>query len=473
MPAYVDRNSKEPIYQQIYEAIKEDILSGTLRAGTLLPATRKLALELAVSRNTVETAYQQLLMEGYLSVRVGAGHMVNDLVLLRDVPAGASSSSPQPVKRGKEKAYRYDFGTGRADPSIFPTRSWRKHICEQLEISAQKPTIQYPNMQGTGALRGAICWYLKQTKGIQCTPQDIVVTSGQDYSIERILGLLDIPSPIVAMENPGYHSAKAVFQLHRCRLIPIPVEEDGIRTEALASTNADLLYITPSHQFPLGAILSIKKRIKVLEWAQENNAYIIEDDYDSELRYNAMPVPPLRSIDRNNRVIYTGSFSKTLTPGICVAYIVLPPPLREPLLRKFAAYHNSVPTLIQDALADFIVSGDYSRHIDRLRVCNRRKNSVLVEQLDRVFGKRATVIGSSAGHHIFVEIHTRKTEQELLDSALRQEIKLHRASKYWMHQSQASTPQIMMGYGGIQLEDIAPAIELLYTTWFGQKGGSL
>lgn len=466
---YIDRHSKEPVYEQIYNSIKEDILGGTLGAGTYLPATRKLALDLSVSRNTVDTAYQQLLMEGYISSRIGAGHVVNDLSLLRDVPV-TDRPAAEPQESGRrETVYRYDFGTGRADASIFPMRAWRRHLCEQLERDFQRPSFRYPDMQGTPKLRQAICWYLAQAKGIHCDPEDVVITSGQNYSIEKILGILDLRAPVVAMEDPGYHSARDAFVLHRCRLRPVPVEEDGIRLDALARSGARLLYVTPSHQFPLGAILSIKKRISVLEWAKQNDAYVVEDDYDSELRYNAMPVPPLRSIDVNNRVIYTGSFSKTLLPGICVAYIVLPPQMRGVYRKRYASFHNSVPGLVQNALADFILSGDYGRHIDRLRVCNRRKNAVLLEELERVFGPRASVIGSSAGHHIFVELHTDMTEQQLLDSALKRGIKLHSASKYWLEEPPAWPRQIMMGYGGIQKEDIPPAIELLHTIWFGES----
>jgi len=267
------------------------------------------------------------------------------------------------------------------------------------------------------------------------------------------------------MENPGYHTARQSFLLSDCKVAPIPVESDGINIEQVQSSNAKLLYVTPSHQFPTGAVLSIKKRIALIEWAKKNNSYIIEDDYDSELRYNAKPSPALFSIDANRHTIYLGTFSKSFSPGIRIAFMVLPDILMERYWERFHALHNSVPTTQQKALARFIRDGHYSRYIDRLRVLNKRKNQTLVHELTSVFGDRATITGAGAGQHILVDIHADLNEQQLLDTALAAGVKLHSAAKYWSSKADANPHQIMMGYGGIALEDIPAAIRLLYDLW--------
>lgn len=462
----IDKNIRIPLYQQIYEAYKKQILSGSLECGARLPATRKLASDLAVGRNTVEYAYQQLEMEGYVTARVGSGYTVNDLSLMD----GGWQEKPERIplrEREKPKAVKYDFGSGRASTLLFPVKAWKKCLSESLYEESQSHSYFYPMLQGEYPLRKAIADYLFSARGIECSPDHIVITSGLEFSIERLLDLFAGEVPCVAMENPGYHSARIAFQRHGCSVIPVAVDHDGIDTEAVGKSGANLLYITPSHQFPTGAVLSIKRRIEAIEWAEKNDAYIIEDDYDSELRYNAKPAPPLCSMDRNHRTIYLGTFSKSFSPSIRVGFMILPELLMEQYMERYRHLHNSVPTTIQNALAKFISTGNYSRHIDRLRVSNKKKNARLVSELNRVFHDRVFITGAGAGQHILADITSSLCEQELLDTAYAAGIKLHAASKYWMAPCDAHPHQIMMGYGGIVLDDIAPAIELLYKVWFG------
>ena len=460
----IDKSAAMPLYEQLYEAYKKQILAGLLCPGTKLPATRRLAADLGIGRNTVDNAYQQLEIEGYVTAKPCSGYIVNEIDLPNEVPVSNLAAAPQRLKHQTTLA-RYDFGSGRVASSLFPFKAWRRCILDSMDSDSLLPSYRYPHLQGEYPLRKAICDYLFSSRGIDCLPENIVITSGLEYSIDRILGLFHT-SPVVAMENPGYHTARQSFLFHGCPVVPIDVDNEGVRMDLVQASDAKLLYVTPSHQFPTGAVLSINRRLAAIEWAAKNSAYIIEDDYDSELRYNAKPSPALRSIDRSGRTIYLGTFSKSLSPSIRIAFMILPDLLMEQYLDRYHKLHNSVPTLLQNALAAFITSGSYSRHIDRLRVSNKRKNGILIRELHRVFGDRATITGAGAGQHILVNIDTALSEKDLLDSAFQAGVKLHSASKYWMITDSAPPHQVMMGYGGISAEDIPPAIELLYNLWF-------
>lgn len=461
----IDKDLPKPIYDQIYETFRGQILSGVLEPGTRLPATRKLALELAVSRNTVDNAYQQLVMEGYVTAHPGSGHIVNALPLMEHTVSPPSSHSDARPYR-EPLPVRYDFGSGRTLTESFPIKAWRKCILASLDHEVSKPSYIYPSLQGEYPLRKAIRDYLLFTRGISCNADNIVITSGLEFSLERILGLFPVSSPVVAMENPGYHSARQTFLLHNCSLIPIPVGSDGLDVRHLEGLSAHMLYVTPSHQFPTGSILSIQHRLRAIDWAMKNDAYIIEDDYDSELRYNAKPTPPLFSLDISSRIIYLGTFSKSFAPNIRVAFMILPDNLRDRYMQQYQALHNSVPSVIQRALSVFISEGNYGRYVERLRVNNRRKNHTLVEELTYTFGKNIHITGAGAGQHILAEILCDLDESQLRTKALQYGIKLHSAAKYWFDPNDAPRHLIMMGYGGISLPDIAPAVKLLHQICF-------
>lgn len=461
----IDKNAAMPIYEQIYEAYKKQILSGAIEPGVRLPATRKLAVDLAIGRNTVDNAYQQLVMEGYVTAKAGAGYIVNDLSLTHGFWPEKAQTVPHKPAAARPKV-RYDFGSGRAATSLFPVKAWKRCLIDNIDERAFRHAFMYPELQGEYPLRKAIRNYLFSARGIDCQAENIVITSGLEYSIERLMGLFAGQHPVVAIENPGYHSARQAFLLQGCSLCSIPLDHDGVNLDAVRRSGAKFLYITPSHQFPTGAVLPIKKRLETIEWARANDSYIIEDDYDSELRYNAKPSPTLYSSDRHNHTVYMGTFSKSLSPSLRMAFMVLPDPLMEAFHRQYKDLHNSAPTSMQLALARFISEGHYSRHIDRLRVSNKKKNSILIASLHRVFGAKATVTGAGAGQHILVDIDSPLTEHALLETANAAGIRLHAASKYWMDAADAQPHQIMMGYGGIAPEDIGPAIEALYDIWF-------
>lgn len=465
----IDKSLSKPIYEQIYELFRSQVLSGALEPGTRLPATRKLASELAVSRNTVDNAYQQLVMEGYVTAQPGSGHVVNSLSLVDlTPPVKAAPSGGGPLK--KSLPVKYDFGSGRTFTETFPLKSWRKCVLASLDQEAMKPSYTYPSLQGEYPLRKSIRDYLLFSRGINCKAENIVVTSGLEFSLERILPLFQGRPPVVAMENPGYHSARETFLLHDCPLLPVPVDNDGIDVRQLSGTSADLLYVTPSHQFPTGSILSIQRRLMALEWAMKNDAYIIEDDYDSELRYNAKPAPPLFSLDISNRTIYLGTFSKSFTPSIRLSFMILPDALMQRYMEQYQAFHNSAPSAVQLALAHFISEGYYGRYVERLRVNNKKKNLALIEALNRTFGKKIVITGAGAGQHILADIRCGMDEAQLRAKALQSGIKLHSAAKYWFDPSDAPKHLIMMGYGGISPADIPPAVRLLYQVCFPDDG---
>lgn len=301
---YLDRNNRTPFYEQIYQALVREILSGSLSAGDRLPATRRLAEELSVGRNTVDKAYQQLAAEGYVQPRQGSGFLVNRIPL--ELPAeedSALSVSDDPPREPAIPA-RYDFAYGSMDNSVFPYRQWRKSLNNALAAMELSEIIPYPCRQGEPALRREIARYLQRSRGVICSPSQMVITCGQQHSMEILANIFEPSGKVFAMEDPGYDGIRVIFANHHYRLLPVPVEEDGVSVNALRGEKADLLYVTPSHQFPTGAVLPVAKRKQLLRWAEETNAYLIEDDYDSELRYYTSPIPAMQSLDPYGRTIY-------------------------------------------------------------------------------------------------------------------------------------------------------------------------
>lgn len=467
-PTINKSDNNTPLYNQIYLYFRQKILNGEIMPGTALPATRKLAENLGVSRNTVNNAYSQLLFEGYVDSKAGSGYIVND-VSMQNIytPKLDVINNYQTPK--KEKVFKYDFGSGRASVDIFPVNEWKRCLNRAFEDLSSKQSFEYPERQGEYVLREAISNYIYTSRGIECRPSNIIINSGLEDSIQNLLFALNIKNPKVSIENPGYHSARKIFHVNGCNIIPAKVNADGIDMEDVFKADSNLMYVTPSHQFPTGAIMSIQNRIKAIEWARNNNSYIIEDDYDSELRYNAQPSPTLYSLDRNNRTVYLGTFSKSLSPDIRISFMILPDDLMYNYYKNTYVLHCNVSSLMQTALAQFISNGGYSRHISRLATSNKRKNAVLTTEIKKIFGDKAKIYGDGAGHHILLEVDSPKPERELLNEAADAGIKLHSISKYWANSEEAPAHTVMMGYGGINVEKIPEAVQILYQTWFNES----
>lgn len=463
---YLDREHAKPLYEQIYDQLKDDILSGRIAGGTRLPATRRLALDLVVGRNTVENAYEQLLVEGYVSSRVGSGYTVNDLTL----PTAGKS-----VRRGSEPEAApaaeplYDFRLNRMDQFSFPALSFRKHLDATVRALETTAPYNYPPRQGDERLRKAIAAHLYSARGIECSPENIVIICGHQYSLDVVCTVLGAKPIRVAMEDPGYAGAHALFRLRNAEMLPIGIERDGADVASAIRSNANLLYLTPSHQFPTGAVLSIQKRLMAIDWARRTGGYIVENDYDSDLRYNTRPIPSLYSLDQSDRVIYVGTLSRPIALELGLAYIVLPDALIKSYRKMYSLHYNSVPPILQAATASYIESGVCAQDLDRFRIRCRRKHDVMLSETARIFGDKVAVSAAGAGLYLIFTVTDGRDSDELMALALEKGLKVYPMRGNWLDPLHAPGNQVLLGYGGLPVEEIPSALALLYEAWFGGK----
>ncbi|MDW2878433.1 MULTISPECIES: MocR-like pyridoxine biosynthesis transcription factor PdxR [Bacillaceae] len=456
MTPFLDRESQMPLYVQLYQYIKSEIESGKIKPGEKLPSIRRFSRFLDVSKNTVEEAYQQLLAEGYAESRPKSGIIVNKL---DEFPLKQEKEQLPVILKAELEKPKIDFQYGHIDAVAFPARRWKNALSEAaFDLSL----LQYGDKQGQFSLRRELTGYLYRSRGIECTPEQIIITSGTQNSISVIMSILELRGEVIAMENPGYDGVGKVL-LHQGGIVePVTVEEDGISVEELAEKRAKAVYVTPSHQFPLGMVLSINKRLKLLKWAAETGGYIVEDDYDSEFRYQGQPIPPLKSLDPNDRVIYLGTLSKSFLPAARLSYIVLPPALMAGYKRDFSLYSQPVAPIIQEAAARFMKEGDFDQHIRKMRVLYQAKHKVLLESVSSMMEHKAAVIGQKAGLHILIKLEGRKSE-ELAAKAAKKGVKVYPANQYWA--GGEGDDLIMLGFGGLSPEEIAEGIKLLSEAW--------
>lgn len=463
----IERNGGVPIYQQIYEQIKADILSGNLPENFRITSTRRLAEELRVGRNSVESAYDQLVLEGYITAIPGSGYTVNriEFDLYQDAQKLEQDTySATPVNT--LPSIQYSFQYGEIGYESFPNKIWRTYVTNVLNDSKAHLIHSLSDVKGDEQLRHELKSYLYRSRGVHCETEQIILCSGTQAALEIIIRLFpNIHS--VAMEEPGYDGSRAVFQNNDLQIVPIPVGEKGIDTHSLADTFAQIVFVAPSHQFPTGAIMPIQSRMELLNLANERNMIIIEDDYDSEFRYKGQPIPSLQSIDMNERVIYIGTFSKVLSSGLRMAYLVLPKYLLPTYQRKFKGYFCTVPLLEQKVLAKFMQEGQWEKHLRRICLAHKKKHDILVSAIMQEMSDCVRVYGQNAGLHLMLEFTTGQNESSLLERAYACGIQVCPASPFWCNKSVYKNNALVLGYGKIKMADIPPAIRQLKQAWFG------
>ncbi len=454
----LDKSTAKPLYEQLYLGIKDAIIHKQIEVGTKLPSKKRLAEFLNISQTTIEIAYAQLMAEGYVESKPRIGFFVEEI---DELPYIEKDLLNMPVEKVEKKIVQFDFHPGKIDPDSFPFSLWRKYA-KNLYDSSSKEFLQIGDPQGEFALRAEISKYLYQSRGIVCNPEQIVIGSGTEQLLPMILRLLENDSKF-ALENPGY-SAIPKIQLQN-RAISIPVDENGLMVDELEKTNANVVYITPSHQFPTGAVLSATRRTQLLNWAaKDENRYIIEDDYDSEFRYIGKPIPALHGLDQNNKVIYIGTFTKSLMPSLRVAYFVLPSPLLQKYKETFSFYSATVPRFDQHILANFMRDGYFSKHLNRMRKIYRKKH----EKLTRIFETYypdITITGDQAGMHILISVPLSKSENQLKQIAAKDHIAIYPVSDYLLSPIDYKYPTFLLGFGGIPLDQIEKGIHQLMHCW--------
>lgn len=466
---YIDRTSKQSLYEQIYLQIKNDILSGIIKPNSRLLSTRALAADLHLGRNTVTLAYHQLEIEGYIRAVTGSGFYVNPVstLTLVDNPDLDFLPCHTPLEAKKPKADNFDFQYGSIETNIFPVNTWRKCMLFALDSIASQPALTYMETQGERRLRTAIAHYLYQARGVRCSSEQVVITSGHQQSLEILTTLFPNQQYSFSMEDPGYEGTRVIFEANNYNINPISLEDDGINIDALSQLNTTLLYVTPSHQFPTGSVLPIMKRLSILAWANKNNSYIIEDDYDSELQYNLLPIPSLQSLDKNMRTIYLGTFSKSLSPDFRISYLVLPNNICKRYFQLFKLTNCTVPRILQIALAYFFEKGHFEKYQNKLKTYYKKKYELLCHSIKSVFKQDATIQGSSAGLHILLSINCPYNQMEIIEKASNIGVTVYPIDIYWIQKSRCPQNQIMLGFGSIRLKDIPLAIKELHQAIMG------
>lgn len=456
----LNSNAPAPLYQQLYTQIREHILSGKLPADTRLPSVRHLAVELSASRNTVEGAYQELYAEGYIYSRSRSGYFVAAL----DQETAPLSLAPQPRLPSPppvdQTPYAYDFHPAGLDPQSFPVPVWRKLYLDSLRESSRQ-LVQYSDPRGELQLRCAIRKYLERSRGVVCEPDQIVVCAGLQQSLDIVAHLLKGSHSAVAVEDPGYHLPRAVFRNHSFDIVPVPVGPHGLELDALRAGKSTVAYVTPSHQLPMGYVMPVANRLNLIEWAESGGSMIIEDDYDSELRYLGKPIPSLQGLRPHGNIIYMGTFSKVLSPALRASYLVLPHSLQSAYQRQFADYFATVPLLEQRTLAAFMEQGHWERHIRRMRTIYKKKHDALLRAVETYFGARATVIGQGAGLHIVLQLNgTTPDEAEIISRALRAGVHLFPFSATCATET-CGPVRLLLGFGAMTAANIDKGIALL------------
>ena len=456
----LEKQGDKPLYDQLYCGIKEAIITKKITVGEKLPSKRKLADFLSISQTTIEIAYAQLLAEGYIASKPRIGYFVEEI---DDLPYIQQEVTSKPNEQSKKKSYTIDFNPGSIDLDAFPFQTWRKYARDLFDISS-KDLLLTGAPQGELALRTEIAQYLYQSRGVVCSPEQIVIGSGTEQLLPMILRLFHEDTSL-AIENPGYPTVQRMFLQHKRNVFPIPVDEEGIRIQELEKTSADVVYITPSHQFPTGAILSATRRAQALNWAAESpSRYIIEDDYDSEFRYTGKPIPALQALDRNDKVIYMSTFTKSLMPSLRVAYFVLPQTLLPTYNDVFNYYSSTVPRFDQHIVANFMRDGHFSKHLNRMRKIYRKKHDQLTTLLEK-YSPQIEMTGEQAGMHILLTVHHTLSEKQLQQRANDAGIGIYPLSDYRLDHVTSKQAQFLLGFGGIPSHKIKSSIKKLMDCW--------
>lgn len=460
----LDESSGEPLYLQVYQSIKDEIQTGRIEPGVKLPSKRKLAHHLDISQTTVETAYEQLLAEGYVESVPRKGIYVKEIN--SDMFSNVKNSPIHPKIRQEEPTVSkgIDFNHGKIALEAFPYSIWRKLsvLCLYEEESSVFINGQ---RQGEIGLREELAYYLYQSRGVRCTAEQIIIGAGTQYLI-TLLTMIIGRELVFSMEEPGFHRTREAFKDQGVLLKPVSLDQNGINIKLLYESEAQVTYVTPSHQFPEGMVMPITRRMELLQWANERKGYIIEDDYDGEFRYKGKPIPSLQGLDIYGRVVYLGTFSKSLIPSVRISFMVLPIPLLEKYNEHFSIYKQTVSRFHQHTLEQFMKNGHWERHLNKMRTVYRKRHSVLLRSVEKYLGTLVEVVGDDSGLHIILKVKNTASETELIEQAANYDVKVYPTSVYYEQKDSIQYPMILLGFGGLNEQEIEKGIQLLRKAWF-------
>lgn len=462
----IDTNSKVHIYTQIYQYIRQEIQSGSLPFKTKLPSTRLLATHLQVSRNTVDMAYGQLMDEGYIESSPKRGYFVCDIENM--MPPASNDILPCEHHSTKHHAIKsFVFSPYGVDLENFPFSTWRKIAKDIFYDERNFALFEAGNPQGDEDFREAIAGYLHQSRGVRCRADQIIVGAGTDYLLILLSQLLG-ETAVYAVEDPSYKQAINIFSCLGKKIYPVPLDYNGMSIHHLNLSDATAAYVMPSHHFPLGNIMPIKRRLELLSWAAaEKNRYIIEDDYDSEFRYKGKPVPSLQGIDTHEKVIYLGTFSKAVAPSIRMSYMVLPKPLISLYKKKLSFYSSTVARTEQKQMCEFIRRGHFERHLNRMRNIYKSKRDYILQQLTP-YSDCVDISGETSGLHMLLTFKDGRDAKQILKTARGHNIILFDLSDYYINPANMTMKNtVILGYGALTDTQLKVQMPLLIQALFG------
>jgi len=459
----LEAGSPRALYEQIYEYLKKDIKKGVLAEGSRLPSTRVLAESLKVSRSTTQMAYDQLVAEGYVEAVPHKGYYVLRLEALIEAEPELSGPFIREREEGEGKA-EIDFSPRGIDLTHFPYNAWRK-VTKDTLADNKKEMFLTGSPQGEPALRDAIRGYLYSARGVNCQAEQIIIGAGSEYLLMLLNQILG-PGRRIAMESPTYKQAYQVLESLGCDMVPIEMDEGGMDVRFLEESAADVAYVMPSHQYPTGIVMPILRRQELLRWAgRKDGRFLIEDDYDSEFRYKGKPIPALQGLDGAGKVIYMGTFSKSIAPAIRVGYMVLPKPLLEIYRRRLGFYASTVSRIDQNIIYQFLTGGYYERHLNRMRAIYKSKHDLLLSKLKQLEDD-FVVCGEYAGLHVLLTSKRGCSERWMIEQAWKKGVRVYGLSSCFIHKYQDKQPStVLLGYANLSEDQIEKGIELLGQAW--------
>ena len=442
----LEKENDQPLYLQLYEQLRAAAQSGSLRPGQKLPSIRRLSEDLGLSRTTIESAYQQLCVEGYIEARPQRGYFVL-------TGGGKRGAQPAAVKQGPPMLPRYNFGTDAVDSSVADLKIWRRHIRDIL--NRPEALVRYGEHQGELLLREALRDYSYGARGVVCSSEQVVIGAGTQPLLYILCGLLQGQIGAVAIEEPGFPQAEQVFADCGIEVLHLPGDKSGMQPEALRRSGAKVAYVTPSSRRGSGSPIPLLRRQELLEWAAQTGGLLIEDDYNGELRYRARPIPSMQGMAADGRVVYLGSFSKLLLPSVRVGYMVLPMRLLPLYLARAPRYNQTASKVEQLALADYVKSGQLERQLRRLRKVYAQKSSLLMHLLQEAFGNCAQLNLQETPLCITLRFQNAPSPARLAEIAAANNVRVRPGPEN----------QVTLGFAGIPLEDIAPGVSALQKAW--------
>jgi GntR family transcriptional regulator/MocR family aminotransferase len=478
---FVRLEGKGPLSRQLYRGLRHAILDGRLPPGGRLPSTRRLARDLGLSRNVVVDAFQELGNEGYLDAHARSGTYVSrtlpdkrltpfvtrapepgpaEMPTLSSLARRALDLTPLPPPGSPPGPLRYDFQYGLPALADFPHREWSRIVGRRAR-DVSLSTLRYGRVLGHGRLRKEVAAFAARSRGVAATPDRVVIVSGVQQALDLVARVTLDPGDPVVVEEPCYQAARQTFQAAGARLLPVTVDDRGLVTSELPERDVKIAYVTPSHQFPLGGILPLTRRLELLRWADRRSAYVVEDDYDSEYQYEGRPVEAMQGLDRSGRVLYVGTFSKVLFPSLRIGYLIAPKTLIPAIASiKFLTDGHS-PTFEQEVLAEFLTEGHFERHLRRTRAKNEARRAALIDALEKELGSSVEIEGASAGVHLvawFPQISPAQLPA-VLSLATSRGLGIYSVAPYYLRPP--ARAGLLLGYASLREKEIGEAVRLL------------